>query len=81
VFSHSVLTGIAEVLDPKVLREGMNRQDTYREGQKADDQLAKFYFSQQALYKRGRDLNIKTLDLVTTFLCFPPCILTAGVLD
>jgi hypothetical protein len=39
----------------------MNRQDTYWEGQKADDQLAKFYFSQQALYKRGRDLNIKTL--------------------
>jgi hypothetical protein len=35
------------------------RQDTYREGQQADDQLAKFYFSQQALYKRGRDLNIK----------------------
>jgi hypothetical protein len=34
---------------------------TYREGQQADDQLAKFYFSQQALYKRGRDLNIKTL--------------------
>jgi hypothetical protein len=26
--------------------------------QKASDQLAKFYFSQQALYKRGIDLNI-----------------------
>jgi hypothetical protein len=50
---------IAEVLDLKELREGMNRQDTYQEGQKADDQLANFYFSQQALYKRGRDLNIK----------------------
>jgi hypothetical protein len=37
------------------------RQDTYREGQQADDQLAKFYFSQPELYKRGRDLNIKTL--------------------
>jgi hypothetical protein len=49
--------GIAEVLDQKGLREGMNRQDTYQEGQKADDQLAKFYFSQQALYKRGRDLK------------------------
>jgi hypothetical protein len=36
-------------------------QNTYREGQQADDQLAKFYFPQQALYKRGRDLNIKTL--------------------
>jgi hypothetical protein len=50
---------IAEVFDPKGLREEMNRQDTFLEGQKADDQLAKFYFSQQALHKRGRDLNIK----------------------
>jgi hypothetical protein len=62
--------GIAEVLDPKGLREGMNRQDTYWEGQKADDQLAKFYFSQQALYKRVRDLNIKnTLTQLQPF-CF-----------
>jgi hypothetical protein len=65
--------GITEVLDPKGLRAGMNKtghmkglthlgsesQNTYREDQKTDDQLAKFYFSQQALYKRGRDLNIK----------------------
>jgi hypothetical protein len=52
---------MAEVLNPKGLRAGMNktRQDTYQEGQQADDQLAKFYFSQPALYKRGRDLNIK----------------------
>jgi hypothetical protein len=35
------------------------RQATYQEGQQADEQLAKFYFSQPALYKRGRDLNIK----------------------
>jgi hypothetical protein len=54
-----MLSGITEILDPKGLREGMNKQDTYREGQKADDQLEKFYFSQQALYRRGRDLNIK----------------------
>jgi hypothetical protein len=67
--------GIAEVLDPKGLKKGMNKtghtkglshsgrawQNAYREGQQADDQLARFYFSQQALYKRGRDLNIKTL--------------------
>jgi hypothetical protein len=33
---------IAEVLDLKGLREGMNRQDTCPEGQKADDQLANF---------------------------------------
>jgi hypothetical protein len=40
---------------------GKERQNPYQEGQMADDQLAKFYFSQQALYKRGRDLHIKTL--------------------
>jgi hypothetical protein len=58
------------------------RQDTYGVGQQADDQLAKlFFFSQLALYKRGRDLNIKNTDLVKTFLCFPLCILTANVLD
>jgi hypothetical protein len=38
---------------------GREGQNTYRKGQQADDQLAKFYFSQPALYKRGRDLNIK----------------------
>jgi hypothetical protein len=62
--------GITEVLDQKGLREVMNRQDTYQEGQKADDQLPKFYFSQQALYKRGRDLNIKTVWPSLTFLFF-----------
>jgi hypothetical protein len=41
------------------LRKGMTKHIS--EGQKADDQLAKFYFSQQALYKSWRDLNIKTL--------------------
>jgi hypothetical protein len=62
--------GIVEVLDPKGLRKGMNRRDTWKDSltqegndkthdQKAGDQLAKFYFSQQVLYKRGRDLNIK----------------------
>jgi hypothetical protein len=57
-------------------------QNTYQEGQKVDDQLAKFDFSRQVLYKRGRDLNIKKhSDLVTTFLFLPPCILTASVLD
>jgi hypothetical protein len=52
---------MVEVLNPKGLRVGVNntKQDTYREGQQADDQLAKFYFSQQTLHKRGRDLNIK----------------------
>jgi hypothetical protein len=59
----------------------MNRQDTYSEGQKADDQLAKFYFSPQALYKRGRDLNIKNTDLVAAFLFWPPCIFAGSVLD
>jgi hypothetical protein len=54
-------TWIAEVLDPKGLREGMNRQDTYQEGQKADDQLATFYFSQPALYKRKRLQHQNTL--------------------
>jgi hypothetical protein len=55
------LAGMVEVLNPKGLRVGVNntKQDTYREGQQADDQLAKFYFSQQTLHKRGRDLNIK----------------------
>jgi hypothetical protein len=57
--SGDLTAGITEVLDPKGLREGMNRQDTYQEDKKSDDQLAKFYFSQKVLYKRGRDLNIK----------------------
>jgi hypothetical protein len=60
--SHDLLQSfvtISEVLDPKGLREEMNRQYTYQESQKADDQLAKFCFFQQALYKRGRDINIK----------------------
>jgi hypothetical protein len=35
---------IAEVLDPKGLRKAMNRRDTNRENQKADEQLANFYF-------------------------------------
>jgi hypothetical protein len=57
----SLCAGIAQVLNLKGLRAGKKktRQDTYREGQQADDQLAKFYFSQPALHKRGRDLNIK----------------------
>jgi hypothetical protein len=34
-------SGITEVLNPKELKAGMNktRQDTYPEGQQADDQL------------------------------------------
>jgi hypothetical protein len=46
---------ITEVLDPKGLRKGMNRQDTNREDQKADDQLANFLFLHQAYkqYKAG----------------------------
>jgi hypothetical protein len=53
--------GIAEVLNLKGVRAEMNktRQDTYREGQQADNQLAEFYFSQPALCKKGRNLNIK----------------------
>jgi hypothetical protein len=49
------LAVIAEVLDPKGLRKGMNRQDTNREDQKADDQLANFLFLHQAYkqYKAG----------------------------
>jgi hypothetical protein len=35
---------ITEVLDPKGLREGMNRQDTYQEGQKADTHWQNFIF-------------------------------------
>jgi hypothetical protein len=64
------IAGTTEVLDPKGLRKGMNRCDTQKDSltqkgndkiydQKAGDQLAKFYFSQQGLYKRERDLNIK----------------------
>jgi hypothetical protein len=47
--------GIAEVLDPKGLREGMNRQDTYREAQKADDQLANFLFFLSKLYTKEEE--------------------------
>jgi hypothetical protein len=39
-----IIAGIAEVLDPKGLRKGMNRPDTNQEDQKADDQLANYYF-------------------------------------
>jgi hypothetical protein len=42
------VAGIAEVLDLKGLRKGMNRQDINREDQKADDQLAIFLFLHQA---------------------------------
>jgi hypothetical protein len=50
-----LVTGIVEVLDPKGLREGMNRQDTFQEGQKADDQLANFlFFSAGFIQKRKR---------------------------
>jgi hypothetical protein len=38
------VAGIAEVLDLKGLRKGMNRQDINREDQKADDQVVFFYF-------------------------------------
>jgi hypothetical protein len=79
----SYFAGITEVLDPKGLREGMSRQDTYQEGQKADDQLENsLFFSASFIQKkRGRDLNIKTLCLITAFLFWSPCILTASVLD
>jgi hypothetical protein len=52
---------IAEVLDPKGLRKGMNRQDTNREDQKADDQLANFLFLHQAYkqYKAGKLYNAR----------------------
>jgi hypothetical protein len=50
--------GITEVLDQKGLREGMDKTHTER-AKKADDQLAIFFFPQQALYERGRDLHIK----------------------
>jgi hypothetical protein len=47
------LAVIAEVLDPKGLRKGMNRQDTNREDQKIDDQLANFLYLHQA-YKHTK---------------------------
>jgi hypothetical protein len=37
------LAGIAEVLDPKGLRKGMNRRNINGEDQKADDQTGKFF--------------------------------------
>jgi hypothetical protein len=46
------LAGITEILDPKGLREGMNRQDIYREGQKADDQLAIFFIFLSKIYTK-----------------------------
>jgi hypothetical protein len=72
LFLEASPAGIAEVLNLKGLRAGMNkiRQDTYPEGQQADDQLTKFYFSQQALYKRGRDLNIKNTLTQLYLFCF-----------
>jgi hypothetical protein len=45
------VAGIAEILNLKWLRKGMNRQDTNQEDQKADDQMAKFLFLHQA-YKQ-----------------------------
>jgi hypothetical protein len=46
---------IAEILDMKGLREGMNRQDTYQEDQRADDQLANFLvFSASFIQKKKR---------------------------
>jgi hypothetical protein len=56
---------IPEVLDPKVLREGMNRQGTYQEGQKADDQPANFLFLHQA-YKQYK---VGSYTMQGEFLC------------
>jgi hypothetical protein len=53
------LARIAEVFDPKGLREGMNRQDTYRESQKADDQLANFLFFSASFIQKQKRFNIK----------------------
>jgi hypothetical protein len=39
------------------------------------------FFSARVIQKRKRLKHQKHSDLVTTFLCFPPCILTASVLD
>jgi hypothetical protein len=47
-------------------QEGIDRTHD----QKAGDQLAKFYFSQESLYKRGRDLNIKNTLIQLQSFCF-----------
>jgi hypothetical protein len=60
---------------PERAQEGMNRQDTYQEGQKADDQLAKFYFFIFLIQKRKRLKHQKHSDLLTTFLFLPPAFL------
>jgi hypothetical protein len=39
------------------------------------------FFSASFIQKRKRLKHQKHSDLVTTILCFPPCILTASVLD
>jgi hypothetical protein len=55
------LAGITEVLDLKGLREGMNRRHISKRARRLMTNWQIFYFSQQALYKRGRDLNIKNI--------------------
>jgi hypothetical protein len=40
-----------DIQKDSLTQEGNDK--THREGQQADGQLAKFYFSQQVLYKRG----------------------------
>jgi hypothetical protein len=82
---------ITEFLDPKGLREGMNRRDTQKDSltqegnDKTHDQLSpagKFlFFLASFIKKRKRLKHQKHSDLVTTFLFLPPCILTASVLD
>jgi hypothetical protein len=49
------LAGITKVLDPKGFREGMNRQNTYAEGQQADDQLASFFIFLSKLYTKEEE--------------------------
>jgi hypothetical protein len=69
-----IFAGITEVLDLKGLKKRMNKTGLTKElTQEGNDKTPikranrlmtnwqKFYLSQQALYKRGRDLNIKTL--------------------
>jgi hypothetical protein len=85
-----VTTGIAEVLDPKGLRKGMNRQElthSRRESRHMTRRLVNNWqiliFLSKLLYKqkRKRLKHQKHSYLVTTFLFLPPCILTASVLD
>jgi hypothetical protein len=47
---------IAEILDLKGLRKGMNSQDTNQEDQKADDQMANFYFCLRLISSLKQDL-------------------------